>query len=109
MMPLIDESLDFSFYFLNSSLIRWPVRDITIGRKGNPPLLFPFLPIPYPLSPTPFDACYAGYGKCVLKTSALITTLKKLPAQVSLENNRKTFRRLMELFATFLKMQTLKY
>ena len=79
------------------------------GRKGNPPLLFPFLPIPYPLSPTPFDACYAGYGKCVLKTSALITTLKKLPAQVSLENNRKTFRRLMELFATFLKMQTLKY
>ena len=30
MMPLIGESLDFSFYFLNSSLIRWPVRDITI-------------------------------------------------------------------------------
>ena len=27
-----------------------------------------------------------------LKTSALITTLKKLAAQVSLENNRKTFR-----------------
>ena len=78
-------------------------------RGGFPFLLFPFLPIPYPLSPTPFDACYAGYGKCVLKTSALITTLKKLPAQVSLENNRKTFRRLMELFATFLKMQTLKY
>ena len=27
----------------------------------NPPPLFPFLPIPYPLPPTPFDACYAGY------------------------------------------------
>ena len=26
----------------------------------NPPPLFPFLPIPYPLPPTPFDACYAG-------------------------------------------------
>ena len=23
----------------------------------------PFLPIPYPLPPTPFDACYAGYKK----------------------------------------------
>ena len=31
------------------------------GRK-NPPPLFPFLPIPYPLPPTPFDACYAGYA-----------------------------------------------
>ena len=29
--------------------------------KGNPPPLFPFLPTPYPLSPTPFNACYAGY------------------------------------------------
>ena len=27
---------------------------------SNPPPLFPFLPIPYPLPPTPFDACYAG-------------------------------------------------
>ena len=81
------------------------------GEREIPLSFFPssLSPIPYPLSPTPFDACYAGYGKCVLKTSALITTLKKLPAQVSLENNRKTFRRLMELFATFLKMQTLKY
>ena len=79
------------------------------GEREIPLSFFPssLSPIPYPL-PLSTPATQAMVN-VFLKTSALITTLKKLPAQVSLENNRKTFRRLMELFATFLKMQTLKY
>ena len=34
--------------------------------QASPPL-FPFLPIPYPLPPTPFDACYAGYFEKVFE------------------------------------------
>ena len=54
------------------------------GRKGsNPPPLFPFLPIPYLLSPTPtpFDACYAGYVQIVGTTQRKTSSKKKRRGQ----------------------------
>ena len=43
------------------------------GRNGKGKGALPLSPIPYPLSPTPFDACYAGYK--ILQSVGLFTSL----------------------------------